>query len=549
MRRLIQCLLRYSPRLVTLAIISGLVTGSCSTLLIALITKAIDNRGNSPITLALGFAGVCLLLPITRVVSQALLAYLTEMAVFDLRMYLAREILAMPLRKLESYGPSKLLSILTYDIEMISASLSEIPLVCTNLAIVVTGFGYLFWLFWPGAIAMLLAAVLGVVLFAKLIAIGRGYFERAREEKDTFFDHFRALTVGSKELKLNNRRKLFFLSKMLKVVGTSHQKNNVRGGIYFAGASSVAHFIAFSVAGILVFVLPYLFPSVSTEVMTGFSIFLLYLMMPLNTLTQILPSFSVAVISLEKVESLGIPLEKFSGDIVVEADELEPRTTWNSIELKGITHTYYREEDDDNFKLDPIDLVLKPGEMVFIVGGNGSGKTTLAKLILGLYTPESGQIWLDGELISDQNRNAMRQYFTAVFSDFFLFENMMDICPPDSDETARNYLKRLQLDRKVKFEKGQLSTLDLSQGQRKRLALLTAYLEDRPIYLFDEWAADQDPAFKDVFYHATLPDLKARGKTIIVISHDDHYYHVADRIVKLDYGRLEYDRMKRRNFA
>ena len=110
------------------------------------------------------------------------------------------------------------------------------------------------------------------------------------------------------------------------------------------------------------------------------------------------------------------------------------------------------------------------------------------------------------------------------------------------DRQAQKYLKQLQLDHKVKIEQGKLSTTTLSQGQRKRLALLTAYLEDRPIYLFDEWAADQDPNFKEIFYTQFLCELKNRGKTVLIISHDDHYFHLADRIVKLNYGKVEYDK-------
>ncbi|MFY9571046.1 MAG: ABC transporter ATP-binding protein, partial [Blastocatellia bacterium] len=108
---------------------------------------------------------------------------------------------------------------------------------------------------------------------------------------------------------------------------------------------------------------------------------------------------------------------------------------------------------------------------------------------------------------------------------------------------ARDYLARLELDNKLEINDGVLSTTNLSQGQRKRLALLTAYMEDRAVYVFDEWAADQDPLFKRVFYYHLLPDLKARGKMVLVISHDDQYYHVADRIVKLEYGKIEYDRV------
>ena len=186
----------------------------------------------------------------------------------------------------------------------------------------------------------------------------------------------------------------------------------------------------------------------------------------------------------------------------------------------------------------PIDLTLSPGELVFIVGGNGSGKSTLAKLITGLYVPDAGEILLDGILVDDRNRELYRQLFSTVFADFYLFERLLGLGLQDLDAQAKTYLEQLQLTHKVTIENGKLSTTALSQGQRKRLALLTAYLEDRPIYLFDEWAADQDPFFREIFYQQLLPELKQRGKAVLVISHDDRYFHLADRLLKLDYGQI-----------
>jgi putative ATP-binding cassette transporter len=205
----------------------------------------------------------------------------------------------------------------------------------------------------------------------------------------------------------------------------------------------------------------------------------------------------------------------------------------------GVTHTYHREGEPGGFILGPIDLTLEPGELLFITGGNGSGKTTLAKLLLSLYIPKEGEIYLDGKVLTDETREQYRQLFSVVFSDFYLFESLFGLDSIYLDANARKYLAQLQLDHKVKVEDGVLSTIDLSQGQRKRLALLTAYLEDRPIYLFDEWAADQDPLFKEIFYYQLLPELKARGKALIVISHDDRYYQVADRVIKLESGKLQ----------
>ncbi|MGW4633603.1 ATP-binding cassette domain-containing protein [Nocardia sp. NPDC004415] len=192
--------------------------------------------------------------------------------------------------------------------------------------------------------------------------------------------------------------------------------------------------------------------------------------------------------------------------------------------------------EDSGFRLGPIDLVFEPGQITFIVGGNGSGKSTLAKLITGLYVPRTGSLSLNGERIDHDNIEWFRQNSSAVFTDFHLFEDYLGFDRPGIDEQVQRYLDELQIAHKVTVRDGRLSTVDLSQGQRKRLALLTALLEDRQIYVFDEWAADQEPRFREVFYREILTELKRRGKTVIVITHDDRYFDCADQLVKLDFG-------------
>src|SRR5205823_2916560 len=155
---------------------------------------------------------------------------------------------------------------------------------------------------------------------------------------------------------------------------------------------------------------------------------------------------------------------------------------------------------------------------------------------------ERGEIRLDGQPITDKNRDDYRQLFSAVFEDFCLFESLLGLHGDGLDAQAQDYLVQLHLHHKVRVNDGKLSTTALSRGQRKRLALLTAYLEDRPFYVFDEWASDQDPLFKEIFYTQLLPDLKARGKTALVITHDDKFFHLADRTIKLDYGKPVYEK-------
>jgi putative ATP-binding cassette transporter len=315
------------------------------------------------------------------------------------------------------------------------------------------------------------------------------------------------------------------------------QHKVVVGRTILHAASCWGHILFFVVIGLVLFVLPS-YQSVDRTLLTGFVLIILYMMTPIESILGAVPSLSAAAVSVRKIEELGLSLEPESSE--EELFELHAvNDGWQSLELVGVTHEYRVGNTDESFRLGPIDLTLARGELLFLTGGNGSGKTTLAKLMCGLYLPENGEVRFGGEPVTADTREALRQHFSAIFSDFFVFESLLGISDGDVDRMAEERLRQLRLEGVVSVKDGQLSRVAVSQGQRKRLALLAAYLEDRPIYLFDEWAADQDVVFKELFYHQILPALKARGKTVIVISHDDHYYDAADRVIKLDSGRIE----------
>jgi putative ATP-binding cassette transporter len=266
----------------------------------------------------------------------------------------------------------------------------------------------------------------------------------------------------------------------------------------------------------------------------------LYAVAPVETIMTWLPILGRGRIALQAVEGLNLSLAAFTDGTNDDVADTRPSSLFTHLELAGVMHSYLAEEEgDEGFVLGPIDLALRPGEAVFVIGGNGSGKTTLAKLLVGLYAPSFGVVRLNGEPIGDSGRARYRELFSAVFADSYLFEGISGKADAASDARARRLLRRLELNHKVWIESGRFSTTDLSQGQRKRLVLLSAYLEDRPVYVFDEWACDQDPHFRRVFYKRLLPELRRRGKAVLIISHDDRYFHVADRVIKLDYGRLE----------
>ncbi|HEV7505656.1 MAG TPA: cyclic peptide export ABC transporter [Thermoanaerobaculia bacterium] len=529
--------LRFARLQTFLLIGTGVIAGLASTGLLAVINAKLARSGGAAGDLAWMFVGLCVVLPLARFASTYFLAVLSQGIVFDLRMSLCRRILAAPLRALEEVGPARLLATLTEDIGTITTAMTTIPLLCLQATVVAGCLAYLGWLSWKLLLIVLVAVAVGVVSYQAPLRRAFLHFGAAREDWDQVFEHLRGITSGTKELKVHRRRREAFFAQKLEPSSMALRQHNVEGTTIAAVANSWGQVIFFVVIGLVLFVLPSHLV-LGQPVVTGFTLIILYMLTPLDVLLNLIPSLGRAVVSAKKVERLGLSL----ADKATEGDRGSlALPSWHSLQLAAATHTFYREEKDECFTLGPIDLEIKAGELVFVVGGNGSGKTTLAKIILGLYTPESGGVRLNGALVTDQSRDLYRQLFSVVFSDFFLFDALLGLERPRLDESARRYLTKLHLDRKVRVEGGMLSTLDLSQGQRKRLALLTAYLEDRSIYLFDEWAADQDPQFKEIFYLQLLPELKQRGKTVIVISHDDHYYRVADRIVKLDYGQVVYD--------
>ena len=537
--KLLFFLIASSRRTVILSLLAGLVSGITNIGLIALINSALKHAGPRPGILIWGFVGLCIALPLTKFVSESLLTSLGQRSLLKLRMQLSEQILAAPLRCLEEVGAHRLLATLVEDLPMITNALLVVPILFINIAVVIAGLIYLGWLSWPILIVVLVFVAIGVVSYQLPVIKAFRLLRLAREQSDALFNHFRTLIGGNKELKLHRRRQEAFLSQVLHPTAAAYCRQNIAGMRIYNAAASWGQILVFIAIGLVIFALPH-FRIVTVQSLTGYSLTLLYMMAPLQAIMNNLPNISRASVAIKKIESLGLSLVAQTVESI-STEHLNPTFSRKTLTLDGVIHTYHCEAEDTPFTLGPIDLTFYPGELVFLVGGNGSGKTTLAKIVTGLYAPEDGRIWFDGKLITDENRDQYRQHFSVVFSDFHLFENLLGLDGPKLDENAREYLTRLQLQHKVKINDGALSTIALSQGQRKRLALLTAYLEDRPLYIFDEWAADQDPLFKRFFYRELLPELKARGKTILVISHDDQYYDIGDRLIKLDYGRISSD--------
>lgn len=461
--------------------------------------------------------------------SRVLLVRLLQRSVHDLRLRLCQQILVTPLPQIEAVGTSRLFTVLTEDITAISGTLALLPSICINVVIIVGSLIYLVYLS-PALLAFLIVLLLlAIISYTTLDTRAAHALRMAREEWDRLSEDFDGLISGNRELKLHRPRRQVFVVGHLTPHLATVRDTSIRGGTLYALALSWGQSLTVLLIGMVLFVVPH-FHAVESHILSGYALGVIQLTGAIGALLEAIPAWRRAQISLDKVEQLRIDLD---ADDLPTPPAGEPSRGWSRLELVGVTYTFVR-EGDGAFTLGPIDLGFRPGEIVFITGGNGSGKTTLAKLIAGLYAPTSGEIRLDGVLVREDSRDDYRQLFTLAFTDGHLFRPLLGL----DEEGVREHLRRFELHPWVHVADGAFSTTALSQGQRKRLMLATALVEDRPFYIFDEWTANQDPPFRERFYSELLPQLKARGKAVVVITHDDRYDHLADTVIRMDSGKI-----------
>ncbi|MFL6282404.1 MAG: cyclic peptide export ABC transporter [Pyrinomonadaceae bacterium] len=539
--------IRLSRGLIALAILASVLAGIGYTMLIALIRDILSQGLSSRPGDFWRFFALCVVIPVCGFASQALLLHLTSKSTYELRRQLARQILQAPLRQTERLGHHRLLAAVTQDIGSVTELVTLLPQTFTQMAMVAGCMFYFGWLSWKLLLIMIVYMAVGLLSYQLPLLKAFRYFRLAREQVDALYKAFQGLIVGTKELKLNRRRREAFLSGQFEPAAAGLRDYGTKGNAIAMAVSNWGQILFFVYIGLLLFAAPRLV-SIDTQILTGYTLGVIFLITPLTMLLNQMPILERAYLAAERIEELGLTLDAAEPESLAPSS---PARAWQRLDLVDATHVYRQDGGGGGpeFKLGPVNLTLRPGELLFLIGGNGSGKTTLVKLLMGLYEPDSGEIRLDGRPVSFEERDEYRQMFSAVFFDFYLFERLLEPEAKDLNAEGRKYLDMLELSHKLEIKDGAFSTIELSQGQRKRLALLHAYLEDRPVYVFDEWAADQDPQYKQVFYHRLLPEFKARGKTVIVISHDDRYYGLADRVVKLDSGQVEYDRPTARRDA
>ncbi|MCP1598644.1 putative ATP-binding cassette transporter [Aeromonas caviae] len=491
---------------------------------IAFINQSLIESVGDPLPILGQLVGLVLLLLVITLGSQLALTTLGHHFVYRLRGRLLKQLLDTDVARLRQIGQGPLLASLSSDIGQITIAFVRLPELVQGLVLTLGSIFYLGLL--SPALLGVTALWVTVTMVVGWLLVNRVYRHLAhmRQAEDRLYQNYQSIIAGSKELALNRERAYFVYHQLYEQNARDYREQIIRADTYHLSAVNWSNIMMLGAIG-LVFFLANGLGWANTNVAATFALTLLFLRTPLLQGIGALPTLIAAQVAFDKIAALNL----------AEPDEAFPLPPaprpWQRIELEQVSFHY---QGEGGFSVGPINLVIERGEQIFLIGGNGSGKSTLAMLLTGLYQPVSGRILLDGEPVTD--RNGYLGLFSAIFTDYHLFQHLLG--PEPKEALVAEWLERLQMGSKLAIEDGFIADIDLSQGQRKRVALLLALAEQREVMLFDEWAADQDPQFRRIFYQVLLPRLKEMGKTVIAISHDDHYFSLADRLLEMRQGRL-----------
>ncbi|WP_321405827.1 multidrug ABC transporter permease/ATP-binding protein [Tolumonas auensis] len=499
---------------------------------IAFINRYLIEHISEPMMVLPQFLGLVLLLMAITLASQLSMTTLGHYFVYQLRNKIIKQILDTDIIRLEQLGSAKLQASLSSDIRNITIAFVRLPELIQGVILTIGAAAYLSWLS-PGILAVTAISLIITILGSwYLVSHVYRHLNHIRTAEDQLYKNYQSVIDGRNELALNRDRAKALYELTYQTNASTYRRHIILADTFHLSAVNWSNIMMLAAIG-LVFFLANSLGWANSNVAATFSLTLLFLRTPLLQAVGALPTLLSAQVAFNQLRSL----ELAEYETGFEVNRI--KSSWQTLEFRDVHFHYPQTDDKPGFDVGPISLTIHNGEQLFLIGGNGSGKSTFAKLLTGLYTPSSGSILLDGVMIDIANRQAYRQLFSSVFTDFHLFDELLGPKGEQADPALVDiWLNYLNMKEKLNFNGERITNIQLSQGQKKRLALLLAIAEERDFVLLDEWAADQDPQFRRVFYHELLNYLREMGKTVLAISHDDHYFEKADRLIEMNNGKL-----------
>lgn len=519
--------------LMALTAVSALAT----VIVIATISAAAEIAAQGSVSLRL--AGIFIVATaLYAVVQQTLMtgfAAEVEEIIHGLRRSLFDGIRAADLQALRRIGREPLFSAITQNTQTISRNLPLLVIGTQQLVLVAFICLYLATL---SVQAFVLAALFCLAIvrlhLARMKAIGVET-DRALADEGRLFEGLGGLLHGLKEVRLSARRADALIAELAAVSLDARQAKSAlkhRWGREFA----LIQLAFYALVGLMVFVVP-MFTADFHEVALPGTMAALFLIGPVGTVATAIPAIDEAERALQAIRAIELRLNESADAAVAEDTAAESEEPLVDLTLDGLRFSYPGAGGEPGFPVGPLSAGFRSGQITFITGGNGSGKSTLLLLLTGLLPAQGGTMRVNGRVVEPARSGAWRNRIAAVFSDYHLFGRLYGI-PEAARARVPELLQKLEIADKVGLRDGAFTTLELSAGQRKRLALVTALLEARPVLILDEWAADQDPHFRRIFYEELLPELRSAGKMILCVTHDDRWFGIADQVLHMEEGRL-----------
>ncbi|MDL2141597.1 cyclic peptide export ABC transporter [Flavobacterium tructae] len=515
-----------------LAIVSGL-SGFA---FITIINKIISNSITSTETVSMQnylylFAGTIVVFFVSRRWLSEGIIRLSQKIYWDIRKDVIKLILKAPYRKLQEYK-EEVYTTLATDVNHISNASLMIITFFSSIILILACLVYMAFLSLKLFAVSLAVIAIGVCIYTLRAKTSNRQIKEVRELEKVFIGIFNSILNGAKEININSDKGTQIYDQKVMKIATTGEDKYVTALLKYLNSEIISQLLFYSlITFILVFAGPVFQTPIAIKI--SFIFVLLYLMGPIVSVMSIIPVMNRALVSLKKMEKLKKELTEL--EKLKEVDDKEEYKDFSNLKIRNYAFSF----GENQFSVGPINFDIKRNEIVFVYGGNGEGKTTFINTVLNLYDLDNGEAYIDGELVPLKELEKIKNLFAPVFSDFYLFDEFYGITNVDYDKINK-YLKLFELEGKVHIKDGYFSTTHLSTGQRKRIALINTLLEDRPIIVLDEWAADQDPHFRHKFYTEIIATLvRDEDKTIIAITHDDKYYNTADTLLKMEYGKLE----------
>jgi len=512
-------------------VISGIVNAVLLSVLNAASNSA--EKGSVQIKYLLMFAIALTIFYITKRYILRKSVEIVENAVYNLRLRILEKLRRCELSPMESIGKDEIFTRVSSDTNFISQSAAVIINAFQASVLVFFALIYIAFLSLTAFVATILILVLAISYYFRRQNEINQELRAANENESAFYDHIENMVEGFKEIKINHLKNEQLYNDITQTADKG-KAAKISSGLRFAVGYMFSEMVFYLLLASIIFLLPQ-FEILYTGTLTRLTAAILFIIGPLENIVTTIPLFIKAIHATQNIDNLENKISSFSpANVSTYYPTLPP---FEEIQLENVIYEYMDEEKLASFTLGPINFNLRKGELICIVGGNGSGKSTFLKVLTNLYHPGSGKTLLNGRNLQLYNPDDYRYWFSTIFTDFHLFPRIYGIPDLDPDK-VNEYIDLMGLSHKTHFNGQNFSNVRLSTGQRKRLALICTLLEDKPIMILDEVTADQDPGFKQFFYTQVLPSLRNKGKTIIMVSHDDKYTEQFDRVIEMEYGKI-----------